>query len=112
LLLSGKNSIILKLLIIKLNIMKIKALFHGILADWVGQGEAEFTLPREATLADLLLEIRKNYGSNMPPHLAMKDQEDFNQAFWAVRGTEQFKEPNEKLLDGEEVRFFLPLSGG
>lgn len=92
--------------------MKIKALFHGILADWVGLAEAEFTLPREATLSDLLFEIRKIYGSHMPPQLGMKDQTDFNQAFWAVRGTEQLKEPNEKLTDGEKIRFFLPLAGG
>jgi molybdopterin converting factor small subunit len=92
--------------------MEIKALFHGILADWVGQASAEFTLPHEATLSDLLFEIRKRYGSRMPPQLATKDQADFDQAFWAVRGTEQLKEPNEKLAEGEEIRFFLPLAGG
>lgn len=92
--------------------MKIKAFFHGILADWIGLAEVELTLPQESTLSDLLLKIRKNYGSNMPPQLGMKDQADFNQAFWAVRGTEQLKEPDEKLTDGEEIRFFLPLAGG
>jgi len=92
--------------------MKIKALFHGILADWIGRGEVEFTLPQGATLADLLFEIRRNYSSNMPPQLGMKDQADFDQAFWAVRETEQLNEPNEKLIDGEEIRFFLPLAGG
>ena len=92
--------------------MKIKALFHGILADWVGRGEVEFILTQGATLADLLFAIRRNYGSNLPPQLGMKDQADFNQAFWAVRGTEQLKEPHEKLIDGEEIRFFLPLAGG
>jgi len=48
----------------------------------------------------------------MPPQLGMKDQADFDQAFWAVRGTEQLKESGEKLIDGEEIRFFLPLAGG
>ncbi len=92
--------------------MRIKALFHGILADWLGRAEVELTLPRDATFSDLLFEIREKYGSHMPPQLGMKDQADFNQAFWAVRGTEQLKEPHEKLIDGEEIRFFLPLSGG
>ncbi len=92
--------------------MKIKAVFHGILADWLGRAEAEFIPPQDATLSDLLFEVRKKYGSRMPPQLGMKDQADFNQAFWAVRGTEQLKEPHEKLTDGEEIRFFLPLSGG
>ena len=92
--------------------MKIKAFFHGILADWLGLAEAEFSLPPQATLSDLLIEIRKSYGSRLPAQLRMKDQADFNQAFWAVRGREQLKESHEKLMDGEEIRFFLPLSGG
>ena len=92
--------------------MKIKALFHGILADWVGRTEAEFTLPQEATLSDLLLEIRKKYGSQMPPQLGMKDQAEFDQAFWAVRGTDQLQDSDKKLINGEEIRFFLPLAGG
>jgi molybdopterin converting factor small subunit len=92
--------------------IKIKALFHGILADWVGRNEEEFILPGKATLSDLLSEIREKYGGNMPSQLGMKNQTEFNQAFWAVRGTEQLKEPDERLNDGEEIRFFLPLAGG
>jgi len=92
--------------------MKIKALFHGILADWVGLAEVEFILPPEATLSDLLFEIRKNYGSHMPPQLGRKNRSDFDQAFWAVRGTEPVKDSSEKLNNGEEIRFFLPLAGG
>ena len=92
--------------------MKIKVLFHGILADWVGLTEAEFTFSHEATLSDLLFEIRKKYGSHMPPQLGMKDQLEFEQALWAVRGTNQVKDALEKLNDGEKIQFFLPLAGG
>jgi len=92
--------------------MKIKTIFHGILADWVGIAEAEMHLPDEATLADLLCQIRKDYGSKMPALLQSKEQEDFNQAFWAVRGTDQLNHSNTPLNDGEEIQFFLPLAGG
>ena len=92
--------------------MKIKAIFHGILADWVGVAETEMHLPDEANLADLLYEIRKDYGYKMPPLLQGKDQAAFNQAFWAVRGTDQLNKSNTPLNDGEEIRFFLPLAGG
>ena len=92
--------------------MKIKAIFHGILADWMGVAETEMTLPDEATLADLLYEIRKDYGSKMPLLLQNKGQAAFNQAFWAVRGSEQLNEYEIKLKDGDEIRFFLPLAGG
>ena len=92
--------------------MKIKAIFHGILADWTGVAETEMTLPDEATLADLLFRIRKDYGSKMPSLLQGKDQAAFNQAFWAVRGTDQLNQSDAPLNDGEEIRFFLPLAGG
>jgi molybdopterin converting factor small subunit len=92
--------------------MKIKVIFHGILADWTGVAETEMHLPDGATLADLLYEIRKDYGSQMPALLQSKDQTAFNQAFWAVRGSEQLNEYEIKLKDGDELRFFLPLAGG
>jgi molybdopterin converting factor small subunit len=92
--------------------MKIKALFHGILTDWVGVSEAEILMPEEATLNDLLSRIRKDYGENMPTQLKTKSQEEFHQAFWAVRGSIPVNDPRAKLIDGEELRFFLPLAGG
>lgn len=92
--------------------MKIKAIFHGILADWTGVAETEMILSDKANLADLLFQIRKDYSSKMPALLQGKDQAAFNQAFWAVRGSEQLNEYEVKLKDGDEIRFFLPLAGG
>jgi len=92
--------------------MKIKVIFHGILADWTGVAETELTLPDKVTLADLLCEIRKDYGSKMPALLQGKDQAAFNQAFWAVRRSEQLNETETEINDSDEIRFFLPLAGG
>ena len=49
--------------------MKVTAHFHGILADWVGTRSAGFELSNDATYADLIKEIRRRFGSNMPAQL-------------------------------------------
>jgi molybdopterin converting factor small subunit len=92
--------------------MRIKVHFHGILADWVGIAEAEIELPEKSMLSDLLSLIRKDFGKNLPPALKGKDQEEFQKAFWAVRGSTPISDPATELNDGEEIRFFLPLAGG
>jgi len=92
--------------------MRVKALFHGILSDWVGVPRAEIDLPEGGKYADLLAAIRKNYGQNMPAQLWSKDQEAFNRAIWAMRGKERLSEMSTRMNDGEEVQFFLSLAGG
>jgi molybdopterin converting factor small subunit len=92
--------------------MRVKAVFHGILSDWVGAPQAEFILPDGASFDDLLSEIRKVYGPNMPPQLGNRGQATFNRAFWAMRGKERLNEPTTRLQDGEDIQFFLSLAGG
>ncbi len=92
--------------------MRVKAVFHGIISDWVGVPQAEFNLPDGGTFGDLLCEMRKVYGPDMPPQLGNKGQADFNRAFWAMRGKERVNEPGTKLKDGEDIQFFLSLAGG
>ncbi len=92
--------------------MRIKALFHGILSDWLGVYQAEFNLPDSGNLGDLLSKIREAYGSNMPQQLWNKDQKAFNTAVWAMRGKEKLIDPTTKLKDGEEIKIFLTLAGG
>jgi molybdopterin converting factor small subunit len=92
--------------------MRIKALFHGILSDWLGVYQAEFNLPDSGNLGDLLSKNREAYGPNMPQQLWNKDQKAFNKAVWAMRGKEKMIDPTTKLKDGEEIKFFLTLAGG
>jgi molybdopterin converting factor small subunit len=92
--------------------MRIKALFHGILSDWVGVPQAEFNLPNEGNVTDLISAIRTTYGHTMPPQLLNKDQEAFHRAVWAVRGKERLAEPTARLKDGEEITFYLAAAGG
>ena len=66
--------------------MRVRAVFHGILSDWVGVPQAEFILPDGGCFDDLLSEVRKVYGPNMPPQLRSKGRADFRRAFFVQRG--------------------------
>ena len=92
--------------------MRVKAVFHGILSDWVGVPQAEFILPEGGNFDDLLSEVRKIYGPHMPPQLRSRGQTDFRRALFALRGKDRLSEPTAKLEDGEEIQFFLSLAGG
>jgi len=92
--------------------MRITAFFHGILFEWVGVLQAEIDLPEAGTLADLLAEIKRTYGHNMPEQLWNEEQRSFNEAVWAMRGKEKLVDPTTRLKNGEEVRFFLSVAGG
>jgi molybdopterin converting factor small subunit len=78
----------------------------------VGVAQAELILPDGGTFEDLLFEVRKVYGPNMPLQLGNKGRADFQRAFFAMRGKERLSEPTEKLKEGEEIQFFLSLAGG
>ncbi len=92
--------------------MRITAFFHGILSEWVGVPQAELNLREGGTFLDLLTEIRRTYGHNMPEQLWNEEQSSFNKAVWAMRGKEKLVDPTTRLRNGEEVRFLLTLAGG
>jgi len=92
--------------------MRIRAFFHGILSEWVGVPQAEIDLPEEGTFSDLLAEIRRTYGQNMPQQLWNEEQNAFHKAVWAMRGQDRLVDPTARLKDGEEVMFLLTLAGG
>lgn len=92
--------------------MKITVQFHGILSDWVGTHQAEIDLPDGGTLSDLLAEIKRTYGHNMPRQLWNKDRSAFNKAVLAMGVQEKPLDPATRLKNGEQVKFFLILAGG
>ncbi len=91
--------------------MKVTAVFHGILSDWVGVPRAEIELSG-GTLSELLNEIKIRYGANMPEQLWNEEGKTFHKAVWAMRGEEKITDPGAGLADGEEIKFFLTLAGG
>jgi len=92
--------------------MRIKVLFHGILADWMGAEEGEFALREGSHLGDLLDLIRRRYGGKMPEQLWDKERNAFANSVWAMRGNEKILNPNEILKNGEVIRFLLMQAGG
>jgi molybdopterin converting factor small subunit len=92
--------------------MRIKVLFHGILADWVGTQEAEFALREGSPIAELTNVIHRRYGHNMPEQLWDKNTNSFVKSVWAMRGDQKIQDPNEKLKEGDVIKFLLMQAGG
>ena len=91
--------------------MKVTVLFHGILADWVGVKRADFELQKEALFEDLLREIGRNFGYNMPEQLWDDQQGTFSSKVIATSDGRKLK-PDEPLIHGSDIAFFLMLAGG
>ncbi len=92
--------------------MKIKVLFHGILADWMGASETEFALREGSHLGDLFCLIERRYGAKMPEQLWDREKNAFGNSVWAMRGDQKIQDPNETLKNGEVIRFLLMQAGG
>ncbi len=92
--------------------MNVSALFHGILADFVGVKSAAFDLAPGSTYGDLLAEIGRRYGPNMPDQLWDHENNAFNAPVLAKGAEQDIASPEVPLRDGEEIKFFLMIAGG
>ncbi len=92
--------------------MMISAHFHGILADWVGTRSAGFELPDDATYPDLIQEIKRRFGGNMPEQLWDAQKNTFHQKVRAFRHGKALSPSDVKLEQGEELTFLLMIAGG
>ena len=92
--------------------MRIRVIFHGILAEWMGTQETEFALREGSLFADLSTAILRRYGRKMPEQLWDRNQNSFVKAVWAMRGDQKIPDPNEMLKDGETIKFLLMQAGG
>ena len=92
--------------------MKVTAHFHGILADWVGTRSAGFELSNAATYSDLIKEIRRRFGGNMPDQLWDNEKNTFHKKVLAFRDGKAPGTADFKLHNGEELTFYLMMAGG
>ncbi len=92
--------------------MRIKVHFHGILAEWVGTGEADFAVRAGSPFADLMDMIGRRYSGKMPEQLWDKGNNCFVKAVWAMRGDQRIMDFKEPLKEGEAVKFLLMQAGG
>jgi hypothetical protein len=92
--------------------MKVTALFHGILAEWVGARTALFELPDDSTYRDLITEVDRRYRRNMPDQLWDMKRNTFNRKVRVFRNGKAMDTTDFKLIDGEALTFFLMMAGG
>ena len=92
--------------------MKIKVLFHGILSDWIGTTETEFSLWEGSQLDDLFFLIERRYGEKMPEQLWDREKKAFVNSVGVMRGDEKIQNPNESLMNEEVIRFLFMQAGG
>jgi molybdopterin converting factor small subunit len=92
--------------------MKVIALFHGVLSDWVGTEKAELELNVGAFFADLLSAIGKGYRHKMPDLLWDDQQNTFAKPVQAFSEDKPINSLEVPLADGQEVKFFLMAAGG
>ncbi len=92
--------------------MRVTAVFHGILSDWVGVSQEDVDLSQGGTLSDLMDQIGIRHGAKMPEQLWNDEHKMFHKAVWAMRGREKLANPAVMLREGDEIGFFLTLAGG
>ena len=92
--------------------MKVNITFSGPLAGYAGIEKARIELPESACFEDLLSEIGRRYGSNMPPLIWDGARSRFTHHVLVVKGLTHLTDLKEPLNNGEEIKFFLVMLGG
>ena len=92
--------------------MKVNITFSGPLAGYAGIEKARIKLPESACFEDLLSEIGRRYGSNMPPLIWDPAQGRFTHHVLVMQGLKHLTDLKEPLDKGEEIKFFLVMLGG
>jgi hypothetical protein len=92
--------------------MNVNITFSGPLAGYAGIEKARIKLPESACFEDLLSEIGRRYGSNMPPLIWDPAQGRFTHHVLVMQGLKHLTDLKEPLDRGEEIKFFLVMLGG
>ena len=92
--------------------MKVNITFCGPLARYAGIDKIRIELSEFACFQDLLSEIGRRYGPNMPPLIWDAARIRFTHHVLAVKGFKHLTDLKEPLNNGEEIKFFLVMVGG
>ena len=92
--------------------MKVNITFGGPLARYAGIEKVEIELSEKARFKDLLSEIGRRYGQNMPQLIWDADRGSFTHHVLAMKGFKNLSDLKEPLNNGEEIKFFLIMVGG
>ena len=92
--------------------MKVNIAFSGPLAGYAGIEKARIELPESACFEDLLCEIGRIYGPNMPPLIWDAARSRFSHHVLVMKGLKHLTDLKEPLNNEEEIKFFLVMLGG
>jgi hypothetical protein len=92
--------------------MKVDITFSGPLAPYAGIERARIELPEIACFEDLLSEVGRRYGSNMPPLIWDAARCRFTHHVLVMKGLKHLTDLKEPLNNEEEIKFFLVMLGG
>jgi len=82
------------------------------MADWIGTKQAGFVFPEKACLSDLISEIGRRFRLHMPDQIWDEEKDAFKGLILAVGPKGVPLSSDAPLSDGEEIKFFLMMSGG
>lgn len=92
--------------------MKVNITFCGALARYAGVEKTEIELSEIASFEDLLSEIGRRYGQNMPQLIWDTARITFTHHVFALKGFKRLTDLKEPLNNGDEIKFFLIMAGG
>ena len=81
--------------------MNVTVRFFALYRERAGMAKSDWSLPANATLADLLLEIRQTYPNLAPPDIDI-----------VAAVNEEYDDGELTLQEGDEVALIPPVSGG
>jgi molybdopterin converting factor small subunit len=92
--------------------MKVNITFCGPLARYAGIDKTQIELSDIGCFEDLLSEIGRRYGPNMPQLIWDAARVRFTHHVLAVKGSKHISDLKEPLNNGDEIKFFLVMVGG
>jgi len=92
--------------------MKIKIIFYGIMAGWTGTRTADFELPEGALVSDLIKKMKDRFENRLPEKLWDGESGLLIDTVQIMDSANVLKSRKSSLADGEEIIFFVMMSGG
>ncbi|MGW8302643.1 MAG: hypothetical protein ACWGNO_11270 [Desulfobacterales bacterium] len=92
--------------------MKVNITFCGPLARYTGIDKTQIELSEIGCFGDLLSEVGRRYGPNMPSLIWDAERGSFTHHILAMKGFKNLTDLKEPLNNGEEIKFFLIMVGG
>jgi molybdopterin converting factor small subunit len=91
--------------------MQVTVKFFGPIAEQAGQERVTFSFAEGATYGQLLEEVGKRFGRQLPERIWDSGRKMFKAGILAVGEGRDLHRPEALLRDGEEIKI-IPLLGG